>query len=372
VDTLNFAPTPEQLQIRDAMRDFLAVRSPLTVARAHLDDAADRNDRGLWNDLRQQFGAQGLMVPEELGGLGLGLDDLTMVLSAMGEALVPGPYFATVALATPILLAASPDEVRDRTLHGIAEGRLRVALAYLSSEGATLSRGVFAAKTGGRWHLSGRAGLVLDADIADVLVVAADSIDGLQLFVVDDISALQVSAAGSIDPTRQVFNVEFETVPATPLALPTSAEEVVEAGLDQARVAMAAEQVGTARRCLDRTVEFVKQRTQFGKPIGAFQAVQHTCADSLLDIEGAESAVMYAAWAHRDGAPEFPRAAAVAKIAASDAGLTAATNFVHLSGTMGYTREYDAQLFYRRAKWCSLFLGSAAQHRSRLAGMIGV
>jgi alkylation response protein AidB-like acyl-CoA dehydrogenase len=370
---LNFALTAEQLEMRSSIRSFVAARSPITTARAHQDGTIDRADRDLWVRLSDQYGAQGMCVPETLGGLGLGLDDLCVVLSEMGASLVAGPYWETVALATPLLLSAEPSAERDRWLRGIAAGETAATVAFMTASGMSPSRAVSAAKTGAGWHLTGRASLVLDADIADLVLVVAESVEGLRVFAAPAAGAdLKPSSADSIDPTRPLFDIELDHVAATPLVHAQGAEAALAAALDYACVALGAEQVGAARRCLDQAVEYTKQRVQFGRPIGAFQAVQHRCANALIAIEGADSAVFYAAWAHRDGAAEFPMAASVAKIAASDALVEAAADFVHLSGTMGYTREHDAQLYYRRAKWASLFLGSSAAHRSRVADLLGV
>lgn len=370
---LNFALTPDQQDMRASIRAFISEHSPIEVAKAHQDGTVARAKRDLWSRLHDQYGAQGMCIPEEYGGLGFELDDLCVVLSEMGANLFAGPYWSTVALATPVLLAAEPNGVRDGWLRAIAEGRLAASVAHTSVTGTSPARSVTATRTGDEWHLTGRAGFVLDADVADLILVVAETVAGLQFFGITTAGIdIKTTSLDSIDPTRQVFEVEFDDAEAIPLLHAHGAESALLDATAYACVALGAEQVGGARRSLARTVEFAKQRVQFGKPIGSFQAVQHQCADALIAIEGAESAVLYAAWAHGDRSPEFTIASSVAKVAASEAFMDVATKFVHLSGTIGFTKEYDAQLYYRRAKWSSLYLGSSAAHRGRIADQLGI
>ncbi len=226
---------------------------------------------------------------------------------------------------------------------------------------------------GGSWRLDGHKSFVLDGHVADTLVVAARSDAGVGLFLVDgDASGLVRTSLPTLDLTRKQARLTFEATPARLLGADGGAGPVLARVLDVAAAALASEQVGGAQRCLDMTVEHVRSRVQFGRPIGSFQAVQHRCADMLLEVESARSAAMDAALAVERGSDDLPTAAAMAKAVCSDAYAYVAAETIHLHGGLGFTWDHDAHLYFKRAKSSRLLFGDPRHHREQLARHIGI
>jgi len=210
--------------------------------------------------------------------------------------------------------------------------------------------------------------LALDGHIASLILVVAQTGGGPSLFAVDgSASGLTRRKLETLDMTRKVAALEFAGTPARLIADEGAAAGILERTLWLAAIALAAEQVGAAQKCLDMSVEYAKLRVQFGRPIGSFQAIKHKCADMLLEVESARSAAYYAAWAAADGSDELPLLASLAKAYCSDAFANAATENIQIHGGIGFTWEHDAHLYYRRAKSTEQFLGSPSEHRDRLA-----
>ena len=345
--------------LKESARKFFAGECPSAEVRRLMekDTAFDAN---LWAKLAEQ-GYTGIIFPEEYGGVGLGIVELILLMEEAGRALLPGPFFSTVALAGSVLLAvASPDQ-KKKYLSAICRGEARATVAILESAASWEPSDVQMTAVNGR--LKGEKLFVPDAAAADwIIVVARNSV-----FLVDpNASGVRIVPMLGMDLTRKMYSVQFDNAPAEKLG---EASELSRA-LDIATAALSAEMVGGMQRTLDITVEYAKTRKQFGKPIGMFQAVQHQCADMYLETESSRSAVYYAAWALEENSPDAASAVSIAKSYVSDASRTVGNRGIQVHGGMGFTWENDLHLYYRRAKASETALGDATLHRERLARLV--
>jgi len=268
-------------------------------------------------------------------------------------------------------LVQSGDEAAQRDLlPGIADGSTIATLAWVENptEWATGSPSTTAKRSGDGYTIDGTKTLALDGHTVSLILVVAQADGGPSLFAVDaSASGLIRRKLETLDLTRKVAALEFAGTPGRLIADESAAAGILERTLRLAAVALAAEQVGAAQKCLDMSVEYAKLRVQFGRPIGSFQAIKHKCADMLLEVELARSAAYYAAWAAANGSDQLPLLASLAKAYCSDAFANAATENIQIHGGIGFTWEHDAHLYYRRAKSTEQFLGSPSEHRDLLA-----
>ncbi len=361
--------TEEQDEFRTSVRRFLEQKSPPAEVR-RLMETDQGYDPAVWQQMAGQLGLQGVAVPEEYGGGGYGFIEQIVVLEEMGRALLCAPYFSSVVLAGTALMQSGDGAANRDLLPGIADGSAIATLAWVENpaEWMTGSRSTTAKRSGDGYTIDGTKTLVLDGHTASLILVIAQADGGPSLF------ALPASASGltrhkleTLDMTRKVAALEFAGTPARLIADEGAAAGILERTLQLAAVALAAEQVGAAQKCLDMSVEYAKLRVQFGRPIGSFQAIKHKCADMLLEIESARSAAYYAAWAAADGSDELALVAPLAKACCSDAFASAAAENIQIHGGIGFTWEHDAHLYYRRAKSTEQFLGSPSEHRDILA-----
>jgi len=364
-----FAISDEQQQFRDMVRRFVEQHSPETAVRAQME--SERGfDRAVWSAMAEQLGLQGLIVPEAFGGQGFGAVELGVVLEEMGRALLCAPYFSTAVLAANALLLAGDADANAALLPGIASGATIATLALAEPNGRWDASGVeaVARRDGAAWKIDGTKTYVLDGHVADVVLVAARTSAGVSLFrVAGDGAGLRRTPLATLDPTRKQARLDLDGVAATLVGRDGAGWDVIAATLDRAAVALAAEQVGGAQRCLDMAVAYAKDRVQFGRPIGSFQAIKHKCADMLLEVESARSAAEYAAWCVAEGRDELPAVAALAKAYCADAYLFVAAQNIQIHGGIGFTWEHPAHLYYRRAKSSDLLFGDARHQRERLA-----
>jgi len=362
---MTFAFTEEQQELRRGLRRFLEDKSSSQQVR-RLMETEEGYDRAVWSQMAQQLGLQGLTIPEEHGGAGGGPVEQLIVLEEMGRVLLCAPYFSTAVLAVHALQASSDAAAQAELLPGIAAGTTIATLAVPEDDGSwsTDRLQTRARRSGDAYVLAGSKSFVLDGAIADLLLVVAQAEEGPTLFAVDGRSpGLSRRPLQTIDMTRKQAALTFDAVPARLVGSAGGAGAVVEKILQLAAVALAAEQVGGAQRCLDMSVEYAKLRVQFGRPIGSFQAIKHKCADMLLEVESARSAAYYAAWAAADGSSELPLVASLAKAYCSEAYFHVAAENIQVHGGIGFTWEHDAHLFYRRAKSSEVMLGSPTHHR---------
>ncbi len=379
---MNFAFTEEQEELRSAARAFLADHSAPQQVRQAMESELGY-DPDVWKRIGAELGWTAITVPEEYGGLGLGPVELIALQEVMGEALLCAPFFSSVCLGANALLAAGSDEQKREHLPGIAEGRTRATLAWTEPNGSWGADGIeaVAAKRGGDFALNGRKRTVLDGHCADLLIVAARregsfGEEGISLFAVPaGAKGVERRALATLDQTRRLAEVELRDV-----RVPASAllgEEgrgwaPLSEALDLAAVALSAEQVGGAQKCLDLSVEYAKQRVQFGRPIGSFQAIKHKCADMLVRVESARSASYYAGCLAADGGDALPAVASLAKAYCSDAYFHCAAEAIQIHGGVGFSWEYDVHLYFKRARSTEMFLGDAAHHRELVAQRVGI
>jgi len=361
---VDFAFSEEQQMLRDSAREWLADKLPLDRVPA-LADSDDGWDPATWPAIAA-LGWTGLSVPEEHGGAGMGFLDEAVIFEEFGYGLYAGPYFATVGLALPAI-AADPDLTA-----AVVAGESAVTLAYAEPSGPFLLTdlegvGTKAQASNGSWTLTGEKHLVVDLGPVDTVVVAARSSDGLGLWAVrkDDASATDVQS--TMDSTRRLGRLGLSGTPARLLVEPNSAAEIIERIRLRALVAVAVEAVGVAQRALDLATEHAKERNQFDKPIGTYQAVSHQIADTYVETELARSVAYWAAWCVAEGDAQAPVAAAAAKSVAAEAAVAACERSIQVHGGIGFTWEHVLHRLYKRAQWIESFEGGGAGHRADVA-----
>jgi alkylation response protein AidB-like acyl-CoA dehydrogenase len=365
------------------VRRFLADKSPVSEVRRLMATEAGY-DPAVWAVLGQ-LGLAGLTIPEKFGGAGCGPVEQLVVCEEMGAALLCAPYLASAVLAAGALLASGDAAAQADLLPGIASGETIATLAVPEDDGswAPDEFRVTARRSGDRYLLDGRKSFVLDGMIADLILVAAASDDGPTLLAVggpgdspgDDpgdgsAPGLSRQAMQTLDMTRKQAVLTFTRTPGRLVGQPGGAAAIVAQAIRGGVLALAAEQVGGAQRCLDMAVAYAKARHQFGRAIGSFQAVKHLCADMLLEVESARSAAYQAAWAAADGTADLPLVASLAKAYCSEAYFHVAASNIQVHGGIGFTWEHDAHLYYRRARSAEVMLGTPASHREVAAGLL--
>lgn len=367
-----FVFTPEQQDLRAAVRRFCAEHSDEATVR-ELMESTPPFDQKSWLRLGSELGVLGLGVPEELGGSGGGLVDAAIAAEELGAALFCGPVFGTLALAIPALVAAPDTAVRAETLGPLVAGTRTAAFAVPERAGRFAADAVAVRANGFRdtWTLSGTVERVVDAGAADDLLVAAADPDGVALYVVDAAApGVERTSLSTMDLTRPQATVRFADAPARRLAGPTEAARVCQHALHVGAVLLAAEQVGGGQHLLDMSVSYAKERRQFGRPIGSFQAVKHRLADMLVDQEHARSTAYYGAWVLQDGTDDPGLAASIAQATCSAAFTRIARDTVQVHGGIGFTWEHQAHLYFKRAFTDAALLGSAEEHRARIAELV--
>jgi alkylation response protein AidB-like acyl-CoA dehydrogenase len=356
---MEFVLDGSQRSLKEDARKFFARNCPIAEVR-RITETEHAYDADLWAKMADQ-GYMGLIFPEEYGGLGLSIFELILILEECGRAVLPGPFFSTVVLAGAVLDAAGSDEQKEKYLAPICMGEARSTLAILEADPSWKPADAKLKAVDGK--LTGEKLFVTDAGVADTIVVAAK--DGV--YVVEaGAPGLTIVPMLGIDLARKIYAVKFDGTPAEKLASP----ENLTRALEIASVAAVGELVGCMQAMLDLTVEYAKERKQYGKPIGSFQSVQHQCADSYVETESSRSAAYYAAWALGEKTEDASVASSIAKVYASDAGRTVGNRSIQCHGGIGFTWESDLHLYYRRAKALETMMGDATFHRERIACMV--
>jgi alkylation response protein AidB-like acyl-CoA dehydrogenase len=308
-----------------------------------------------------ELGLLGIALPEERGGQGAGFLELGLVLEQMGRELAGGPYLASSAVAAPLLAELPLSDAQRDWLPQIAAGEL---IATLGTGSALECR-----TRDGMLRASGELRFVLAADSADLILMPAQK---SQLVACRrDAPGVQIEPLTTLDPTRRQAHVTLRDAPVELVAEQAAAP--LARALDRARIALGAEMVGGAARCLERAVEHARERMQFGRPIGSFQAVKHKAADVLLELESARSIAYWSWWVAdqpTSSEAELAEAASLAKSVCGDAYLRAAAEAIQILGGTGFTWESDAHLYYRRAQSSLTLFGDTASHRARLADQL--
>ena len=372
---MDFDFSPEQRQLKDQARRFLADHCGRSAVRAVLDGPTSF-DAPLWLGLADQ-GYLGAAIPEAYGGLGAGYAELCVVAEELGRALAPVPFSSSIGLAAELLLRAGTEAQKQRYLPVLASGKLIGTLALAEGPGRVSAASVASRVSGGL--LSGTKLPVADGDIADFAVVAAhdgthDVAPGggaaalsqsLSLYLVDlHAAGVKREALPSIDPTRSQARIAFTQAAAEPLGglgAMGAAEATLSAVFDRAAVLMAFEQLGGADRALEAACAYAQERFAFGRPIGSLQAIKHLLADMYVSATLARSNAYYGAWALSTDSTELPEAAATARVSATQAYQHCARNSLQVHGGMGFTWEFDCHLHYRRANLLALALGSLSR-----------
>ncbi len=376
---MDFGFSEEQEMLRQSARSLLERECPSAHVRRMMEDERGYSPE-LWRKMAG-LGWLGLVLPEEHGGAGLKYVDLVVVAEEMGRVLLPSPFIWTLMFAEAVSRAGS-DEQQRRFLPAIARGEIIATAAHLEANGSWDEDGITlsARKSGAGFVLDGEKLFVNDAHAADFFLVAARTgakrAGGVTLFAIDaKRPGITVTPLKTMDQTRKLGAVAMRGVKAAAADVVGEVHlgwPVLAAAIDRAKVALAAEMMGGAQKVLETTVEYTKVREQFGRPIGSFQAVQHKCANMMVDVEGAKSAVYYAAWAVSNDAPDARTAAAVAKAAASDAYRRTAADGIQVHGGIGFTWEHDMHLYFKRAKSSEFTFGDANFNREIVAQLIGL
>jgi alkylation response protein AidB-like acyl-CoA dehydrogenase len=378
---MDFGFSEEQEMLRSSARDFLAKEAPMTYVRKMMEDEVGFT-ADLWKKMAD-LGWMGLILPEQYGGSGLDFVDLIVVLEEMGRVVLPGPFFSTVVLGGVALLEGGSDGLKQALLPKLASGDLKVTLAQLEPSGRWDADGIqLAAKAdGGGFVLSGTKLFVPDAHGADEMVVAARTpgskgTDGISLFLVDARAAgITTTQLKTMDQTRKLAEVVLKDVrvPADRVLGKVGGGWVLlDRLVDRGKVGLCAEMCGGAQRVLEMSVDYAKVREQFGKPIGSFQAIQHKCANMLVEVESSKSVTYYAAWAVANDVAEAPLAAAMAKAYCSDAYRHVSGEGIQIHGGIGFTWEHDMHIYFKRAKSSEVTFGDATWNRELVAQHINL
>jgi alkylation response protein AidB-like acyl-CoA dehydrogenase len=370
--------TEHETELRSAVRSVLDDRAAAADVLARTE-SAQTYDSGLWRTLAAEIGCAGLLVPESLGGADASYREMAVVAEEAGRSVAPVPYLGSAVLATAALLsvlrAGEPgSDTASALLTELAAGAVTAALAvpFTSMPGVRAEPTVRIGPAeehdaDGMYRLSGSLSGVADALPAEVLIVPADGVPhGLFVVRVAEPGVTRTPVI-SLDMTRQLCDVRLDRVLAERIAAGPQAELAATAALRAGAAMLAAEQLGLAERALEITLAYVKQRYQFARPVGSFQAIKHRLADWWVAVTQARAASRYAAACLADGDPDTEVAIALAKAVSSDTAMLAAQEMIQLHGGIGFTWEHPAHLYLKRAKSTSLGLGTADRHRGTLA-----
>jgi alkylation response protein AidB-like acyl-CoA dehydrogenase len=354
--------------LRSSVKALLADRAAPERALARAE-SGEPVDMKLWHTLAADLGCAGLAVPESLGGHGGTAREVAVVMEELGASVAAVPMLGSALLATQALLACdvsdqAVSELLGRLAGGAATGALAVPLP--TAPGSAFPATVQVAADG---TLTGRVGTVADAAVADELVVPAAGVSGPGLYAVAATDAT-ITPLLALDLTRGVADISLSSAPARRLAGPDRAPQALDRALLFAAGLLASEQLGIAQWCLDSTVGYSKQRFQFGRPVGSFQALKHRMADMWMEIVLARTAARYAAQCLATGSDDTLVAVSLAQAYCSDAAVRAAEECIQLHGGIGMTWEHPAHLYLKRAKSDQIALGTSGRHRAALAGLV--
>jgi alkylation response protein AidB-like acyl-CoA dehydrogenase len=365
---MNFDFSDDQRAIKRTAHEFLEARYPMARVRELAEDERGFTDEQ-WAEL-VELGWPGVIIPEERDGLGLGAVELVVIAEEMGYALAPNPWFSTTCAALLLVAAGTPDQ-QERWLGPLARGEARGTVAVWD-EHAGWAPDHSEVEPDSDGKLSCVKIAVPDAGSADFAIVSgADGRHYLADWSDHNVSdpGITLIAESPIDPTRKLFRVELSGASVEPLEV---APEAIARAYATIVTLLAAENVGVGQRTMEMAVEYAKDRSQFDRPIGSYQAVSHRCAQMLLEVEGSRSLVYWAGWA-LDNEPETgPRAASMAKAYAGDAGFRVAASSLQVHGGIGFTYEHDLHFFLKRAHANAHAFGDSRWHRDRVADLAGV
>ena len=373
---MDFAFTAEQAMLQDAARGFFSRHAPPGSGRALLNDATGY-DPAAWRAL-VAMGWLGIDLPEDIGGLGLGLVEMAIILEQAGQSLCTLPSLASVGLAAPAVLAVAAADQSRALLDPIVAGEIIATLACCGRAGVALQLDATLRRDGSGFRLDGAAGFVPFGHIADALFVVASGADDPStlclLHLAPDAPGLTIDRPTQMDLLRPEAHLRFDhvVVPAAALlSADASAEAALRRVIDRATILTAAGQVGGAQRCLDLSLDYARQRLAFGRPIGSFQAIKHRLADMAMQVETARSAVYYAACLAQEGDDRaLAYAATMAKVHCSDAFSQCAADAIQIHGGIGFTWDHDAHLLFKQAQSASMLFDSPDAACQRMADLL--
>ena len=370
--TVDLGLTEQQELLKNAARDFLENECPETLVREMEED-----ERGyspdLWGKMAEQ-GWQGLLIPEEHGGAGFDFLDLSVLLEEFGRALVPGPFMSTVLGGAVPLMEIGSDEQKAEFLPRIATGDLIFTLALTEPSARFDEEGVQAeaSVSGNEVTFSGTKLFVADANVADYMIVAGRSGAGVTLGIVPtDQAGVEVTQLVTIARDKQC-EVKLNNATGQLLGTDGGGWEALQPVLQRYTVGECAYLVGLAQMDFEISVDYAKERVQFGRPIGSFQAIQHKCADMVTDVDGSRFIMYKAAWSLNTSEDDAQMAVNMAKAWCSDATRRVVAHGQQIHGGIGFTKDYKIQLFYRRQKRAELAFGDADHHRELVAQQLGI
>ncbi len=372
---MDFELSEEQVELCRSVRSVLERECPVSLVR-QIVEAGSLPDQP-WRSAGE-LGWAAIAVPERLGGLGQGFQELGLVVEEHGRALAPGPFLASATQFLPLVLEAGTPEQQERFAAPVAAGERTGALAVAGPSGRSLALddSLRARRDGAGWILEGSRHFVLDGDTADEVALAArvEEGDGVGLFAVPR-EALKTERIVGLDASRPLAHLTCPALAVGPeraLGSPGRSAPALARALEAAVVALSLEMVGTCQRLLELSVEHAKQREQFDAPIGSFQAVQHKCTDMFTAVEKARATAWFAMMAIGEDDPRRSLAASMAKASAGACQRRVAKEAIQIHGGTGFTWECDVQLFVKRAKTGEALLGTAAEHRARIARQLGL
>ena len=371
----------EEQFLRDTAKNFAEERSPITHFRA-LRDNNDPIlwDKDLWSEM-SKLGWPGIMIPEKYGGSNFGISGICVVLQECAKTLTPSPLFATGVLGAFSIKTYGTDEQKEKYLPSIASGDLTVSLAIdESSHHNPYETELSAKKNNNNYLLSGKKVFVIDGASSDLLIVLArtsgnkgDS-TGLTLFLIDSTQAGIDKVKLEMADSRNYANITFENVDVPSeniLGDPEAGGEAIDNILDIGRIAISAEMLGNSEAAFETTLDYLKQRKQFGVLIGSFQALQHRAAEMFCEIELTKSSVMAAMRAADEGSNELQRLSSLAKTVAGETLHLVSNEAIQMHGGIGVTDEYDVGFFLKRARVAEQIFGSSKFHTERYANLSG-
>jgi alkylation response protein AidB-like acyl-CoA dehydrogenase len=366
--------TDQETDLRSAVRSVLEEKAEAASVLARTE-TPDTYDLGLWRTLAAEIGCAGLLIPESLGGAGASFREAAVVCEEIGRSVAPVPFLGSAVIATTLLLELGDSGLVTKLASGTTTAALAVPFDSVPAarpEPAVRISGPASGDPAGTYRLTGAVKGVADALPADVLIVPADGVPYAVYVVSADAEGVTRTPVTSLDMTRQLADLDFDGAPARRVGGGTAAENAVASALRAGAAMLAAEQLGLAERALDITLAYVKQRYQFARPVGSFQALKHRFADWWVAVTQARAASRYAAACLATDDPDVAVAVALAKSVCSDTAVLAGQEMIQLHGGIGFTWEHPAHLYLKRAKSSALALGTADRHRASLADLINL
>jgi alkylation response protein AidB-like acyl-CoA dehydrogenase len=368
----------DQEELRDSIRALLVRESPISLARKVVEDGARPTE--LWNTVTS-LGWPALTVPEADGGIGLGMIEAGILAEELGRVMAPGALLPTITQFVPAVREAGADAQRARFLGAVANGTCSGTLAITERNGSYDPAAVAATVEidGDEAVLRGEKRFVFEGDAVDEVVVVAREPgtlgdDGVRAVVVPA-ATIPNTAVRAIDGSRRLAHLHLDGIRVARdrvLGGPASAAPALRRAVEEATVALALEMTGTAQTLFDVTLEYAKQREQFGVPIGSFQAIKHKFADMMVSLERARATGYFAALTIAEDDERRTTATSVAKVAAGDCQRLLGKEGIQIHGGIGYTWEHDTHLYVKRLKSGEAMFGSSGAHKARIADRLGV